>query len=179
MQFIHRLILILLFSNKIFAQEDPSTWPAPSGELIKGGFYSKERLKKYFEWKKGTLPDLFLLYNPNEIKYSELKWGEGNFQHRFTTVNFPLEFVIDNQPSKKRFAEIKSLSINAVDTINLTEPAILIKSLNETWTRREDICFKLRNQYRDFYIAWTDKPKEIFRLFKITYCRCEFEDDGQ
>ncbi len=179
MQLIRKLILILLFSNKVFAQEDPSTWPAPSGELIKSGFYSKERLKKYFEWKKGTLPDLFLLYDPNEIKYSELKWGKGNFQHRFTTVNFPLEFVIDNQPSRKRFAEIKSLSIHAVDTINLTEPALLIKSLYETRSNGGDICFKLENQYRNFYIVWVDKPKEICRLFKVTYCRCEFENDGQ
>lgn len=176
MQFIHRLILILLFSNKIVAQDDPSTWPAPSAELIKSGFYTKERLYKYLEWKESTLPDLFLLYNPNEIKHYELTWGKGNFQHRFQTINFPLEFVIDHQHSRKRFAEIKSLSIHAVDTIKLTEPAILIKSLNETWTRREQICFKLENQYRDFYIVWVDKPKESCRLFKVTYCRCEFDE---
>lgn len=179
MQLIFKLILILLCSSKIFAQEDPSNWPTPSSELIKSGFYSKERLFKYWQWKKNSLPDLFLIYNAKEIKYSEMKWGKNNFQHRFTLINFPLEFVVDNQPSKKRFAEIKILSPNAVDTINLIEPSLLITSLNEKEIRQEDICFKIENQYRNVYVIWVDKSKEISKLFKITYCRCEFENDDK
>jgi hypothetical protein len=182
MQLILKITLILLCSaSKIFAQEstDPSKWPPPSSELIKSGYYSKEKLYKYWQWRKNTLPDLFLLYNEKDIKFKELKWGKGNFQYRFTFTNFHLELIVDNQPSKKRYAEIKTLPINALDSITKIEPKALLSILEADNNKTKDLCFEIENQYRNVYLIIIENQREIIRLFKTTYCRCDFDSDGE
>ncbi len=169
------LLILIGFSAKCQKQEDPSTWPEPTAELIKNGYYTSDKLEKYWSWKKNTLPDLYINFDEAYIKFSELKWKKNNYQYRFHYNNISIEFVVDHQPSKKRYAEIRELDSLKLGSLSPKDATWLESFFRDQNEIQSNYCYLLDRTYKsiNFVVRKQDQP---IRVYKASYCLCNFDE---
>lgn len=173
--FLITLMILLGFNAKCQKPEDPSTWPEPTAELIKNGYYTPDKLEKYWSWKKNTLPDLYIKFDEGHIKLSELKWKKNNYQYRFNLNTLSIEFVVDNQPSKRRYAEIRELNATKVDSLNVKDAVWLEVFFKEQNATQSNYCYLIDKTFKsiNFIVRIQHQP---IKSYKVSYCLCDFDE---
>jgi hypothetical protein len=176
-----KIILVIVLGHGFVLSSaqttDPSTWPAPTIELVNSGFYSKEKLMKYWEWKDSTLPDIFLMVDNQRIQHTELKWERVNFQHRFSFKDLGVEFIVDHQPKKNRIMSIRDVEQSYLDTLDVKNYDWLHTFFNSNSDRLDRHCHIIEALYGDVFILVKDPKKQTIKMFKTSYCVCPCEDD--
>ncbi|MCA2738002.1 MULTISPECIES: hypothetical protein [unclassified Microcystis] len=157
----------------------PSSWPTPTPELIMDGYYTKQKLMSYWEWKTKTLPDLYIEFNDSNGILTKLKWEKDNFQYRFNFKNLGMEFVVDHQPKKNRASNIKLVEQQFIDTLNVKDYKWLqdfLKS-NVDENRIDKNCETIQSLFRNIFIVTYDSKNVTGIVYKSNYCTCPCDDD--
>ena len=171
--------IVTLSTLQVVGQNDPSTWPEPTQELINNGYYTKKKINQYYKWRdqweRENLPILYLYFDSKKERNVEMYEYGGGWNYEFEFELSPnLVFYVEDRPLKGNAASIKQVSEDSIKRIEYKDGDWLRKYFieNNVGTSK---CLTLDRMSGDISILFKNPHGAGYLVMKPNNCVEEFE----